>query len=133
MADELTAAGLAGLRAAAEKPVADSAVLARLFLRGGGPVLSAESVRAMTTDQLTPEQKARGGLGPEFFASQSWSYCQAVGDNGAFGWNGGFGTSWAVDPGRDLVVIVLTQCMFSGPDDAGPHDAIQAAAYSALG
>jgi len=121
--------GAAGLVSTAH----DMLAFARMFLRGGGPVLSAESVRAMTTDQLTPEQKARGGLGPDFFASQSWSYCQAVADTGAFGWNGGFGTSWLVDPGRDLAVIVLTQRMFSGPDDAGLHDAIQAAAYSALG
>jgi hypothetical protein len=47
MADTLTAVG-------------DMLAFARMFLRGGGSVLSAESVRAMTTDQLTPEQKARG-------------------------------------------------------------------------
>lgn len=121
--------GAAGLVSTAD----DMLAFARMFLRGGSPVLSAESVRAMTTDQLTPEQKARGGLGPDFFASQSWSYCQAVADSGAFGWNGGFGTSWLVDPVRDLVVILLTQRMFEGPDDTEVHDAIQTAAYSALG
>ena len=120
--------GAAGLVSTAD----DMLAFARMFLRGGSPVLSAESVRAMTTDQLTPEQKARGGLGPDFFASQSWSYCQAVADTGAFGWNGGFGTSWVVDPGRDLVVIVLTQRMFQSPDDTQAHDALQTAAYSAL-
>jgi CubicO group peptidase (beta-lactamase class C family) len=111
----------------------DMLAFARMFLRGGDPVLSAESVRAMTTDQLTPEQKARGGLGPDFFTGQSWSYCQAVEDSGAFGWTGGFGTSWRVDPARDLVVILLTQRMFQGPDDDEMHRAIQTAAYSALG
>jgi CubicO group peptidase (beta-lactamase class C family) len=121
--------GAAGLVSTAD----DMLAFARMFLRGGSPVISAESVRAMTTDQLTPEQKARGGLGPDFFASQSWSYCQAVADTGAFGWNGGFGTSWVVDPGRDMVIIVLTQRMFQSPDDAALHDAIQTAAYSALG
>ena len=85
----------------------------QMFLRGGDPVLSADSVVAMATDQLTREQKARGGLGPDFFTGQSWSFCQAVQDSGAFGWDGGFGTSWLVDPGRDLVVIVLTQRMFA--------------------
>jgi len=121
--------GAAGLVSTAD----DMLAFARMFLRGGSPVLSAESVRAMTTDQLTPEQKAYGGLGPDFFASQSWSYCQAVAASGAFGWNGGFGTSWLVDPARDLVVILLTQRMLAGPDDTALHDAIQAAAYSALG
>jgi CubicO group peptidase (beta-lactamase class C family) len=121
--------GAAGLVSTAD----DMLAFARMFLNGGGPVLSAESVRAMTTDQLTPEQKARGGLGPDFFASQSWSYCQAVADTGAFGWNGGFGTSWVVDPGRDIVIIVLTQRMFQSSDDGALHEAIQTAAYSALG
>jgi CubicO group peptidase (beta-lactamase class C family) len=120
--------GAAGLVSTAD----DMLAFARMFLRGGSPVLAAESVRAMTTDQLTPEQKAHGGLGPDFFASQSWSYCQAVSDSGAFGWNGGFGTSWLVDPARDLVVILLTQRMLASPDDTELHDAIQAAAYSAI-
>jgi CubicO group peptidase (beta-lactamase class C family) len=96
----------------------------------GTPVLSAGAVRAMATDQLTPEQKAHGGLGPEFFATQSWSYCQAVQDNGAFGWNGGLGSSWLVDPARDLVVIVLTQRMFESPALPAVHVDIQAAAYA---
>ncbi|HEY2080752.1 MAG TPA: serine hydrolase domain-containing protein [Streptosporangiaceae bacterium] len=121
--------GAAGLVSTAD----DMLAFARMFLRGGRPVLSAESVRAMTTDQLTPEQKAFGGLGPDFFTGQSWSYCQAVADSGAFGWNGGFGASWLVDPARDLVVILLTQRMLSSPDDTEVHEAIQAAAYSALG
>ena len=111
----------------------DMLAFARMFLRGGDLVLSADSVRAMTTDQLTPEQKARGGLGPGFFTGQSWSFCQAVQDDGTFGWNGGFGTSWLVDPGSDLVVIVLTQRMNDGPELPETHRAIQAAAYAAVG
>ena len=121
--------GAAGLVSTAD----DMLAFARMFLRGGSPVLSADSVRAMTTDQLTPEQKARGGLGPDFFTGQSWSYCQAVQDSGAFGWDGGFGTTWHVDPGRDLVVIVLTQRMFDGPSLPETHRAIREAAYSAVG
>ncbi len=111
----------------------DMLAFARMFLRDGDPVLSAESVRAMTTDQLTPEVKARGGLGPDFFTGQSWSFCQAVQDSGVFGWDGGFGCTWMVDPHRDLVVIVLTQRMFDGPGLPATHGAIQQAAYAALG
>jgi len=40
----------------------------------------------MTTDQLTPEQKARGGLGPDFLKGRSWGFGQAVLDSGAYGW-----------------------------------------------
>jgi CubicO group peptidase (beta-lactamase class C family) len=112
--------------------VDDLHAFARMLLRGGAPVLSAGSARAMVTDQLTPEQKARGGLGPDFFAHQSWSYCQAVYENGSYGWDGGLGTSWLVDPVRDLVVIVLTQRLFESPKSPAVHSDMQAAAYAAL-
>jgi len=95
-------------------------------------VLSAAAARAMTTDQLTPAQKAHGGLGPNFFAGRSWSFCQAVLDSGAYGWDGGFGSSWLVDPNHDLVVIVLTRRMFESPEPPRVHRDIQAAAYAAL-
>jgi CubicO group peptidase (beta-lactamase class C family) len=120
--------GAAGLISTAD----DLHAFARMLLRGGSPVLSAGAVRAMTSDQLTAEQKARGGLGPDFFAGRSWGFCQAVLDSGAFGWDGGLGTSWLVDPGRDLTVIVLTQRMFESPEPPIVHRDIQAAAYAAL-
>jgi CubicO group peptidase (beta-lactamase class C family) len=113
--------------------VDDLLAFARMLLRGGEPLLSADSVRAMTSDQLTPEQKARGGLGPDFFTGRSWGFCQAVRANGSYGWDGGLGTSWLVDPGRDLVVIVLTQRMFDGAQTPQAHEDIRAAAYAALG
>jgi CubicO group peptidase (beta-lactamase class C family) len=112
--------------------VDDLLAFARMLLRGGHPVLSAEAATAMRTDQLTPAQKAHGGLGPEFFRGQSWSFCQAVRSDGSFGWDGGLGSSWLVDPARDLIVIVLTQRMFESPALPQVHRDIQAAAYAAL-
>jgi CubicO group peptidase (beta-lactamase class C family) len=121
--------GAAGLLSTAD----DLLAFARMLLRGGTPALSPASVRALTTDQLTAAQKAHGGLGPSFFNGRSWGFCQAVYDNGAFGWDGGFGSSWLVDPARDLTVIVLTQRMWETPDPPPVHRDIQAAAYAALG
>ena len=86
----------------------------------------------MTTGQLTPAQRAHGGLLPGFFHGRSWGFCLAVYDSGAFGWDGGLGTSWLVDPSQDLTVIVLTQRMFESPDPPQVHRDIQAAAYAAL-
>jgi CubicO group peptidase (beta-lactamase class C family) len=120
--------GAAGLVSTAD----DLLAFARMLLRGGAPVLSADSVRAMTTDQLTQEQKARGGLFPGFFTGRSWGFCQQVRDDGSYGWDGGLGTSWLVDPGHDLVVIALTQRMFDSPETPQAHRDVQAAAYSAL-
>jgi CubicO group peptidase (beta-lactamase class C family) len=111
----------------------DLLTFARMSLRGGAPVLTPGSVRQMTTDQLTDSQKARGGLTPSFFEHQSWGFCQAVYDSGAFGWNGGFGTSWRVDPAHDLVVIVCTQRLFDSPELPPVHRDIQSAVYATLG
>jgi CubicO group peptidase (beta-lactamase class C family) len=113
--------------------VDDLLAFARMLTSGGAGVLSSESVRAMTSDQLTDAQKARGGLGRDFFKDRSWSFCQAVHSGGAFGWDGGFGSSWLVDPAHDLIVIVLTQRQFESPDLPRVHRDIQAAAYAALG
>jgi CubicO group peptidase (beta-lactamase class C family) len=112
--------------------VDDLLAFARMLLRGGEPLLSADSVRAMTSDQLTPAQKARGGLGPDFFTGRSWGFCQAVLANGSYGWDGGLGTSWLVDPAYDLAVITLTQRMFDGSQTPQAHRDIQVAAYAAL-
>jgi CubicO group peptidase (beta-lactamase class C family) len=121
--------GAAGLASTVD----DLYAFARMLLSGGTPVLSAESARAMRTDQLTDAQKARGGLGPNFFKGRSWSFCQAVYHSGAFGWDGGFGSSWLVDPVHDLVVIVLTQRGFETSELPRVHREIQSAAYAALG
>jgi CubicO group peptidase (beta-lactamase class C family) len=112
--------------------VDDLLAFARMLLGAGAPVLSAEAVREMTSDQLTAEQKSNGGLGPKFFEGRSWGFCQAVLDSGAYGWDGGFGSSWLVDPARDLIVIVLTQRMFETAQAPQVHRDIQAAAYAAL-
>lgn len=113
--------------------VDDLLALARMFLRGGAPALSRESVTEMTRDQLTPAQRA----GQEaFLGERSWGLCQSVvvsGDRtGAYGWDGGLGSSFLVDPARDLVVIVLTQRLWETAQPPAVHTELQAAAYAAL-
>ena len=116
--------GAAGLVSTAD----DLLAFSRMLLAGGGQVLSAAAVRAMSSDQLSDAQKARGGLGPDFFARKSWGYCQAVYDGGAFGWNGGLGTSWVADPARELTIVVMTQRLFESADLPPVHRDIHAAA-----
>ena len=65
----------------------------------------------MTTDQLTPEQKAASGLTPGYFDTHGWGFGLSVvtrrvdvaGNVGSFGWDGGLGTSFSVDPKEDMV------------------------------
>jgi CubicO group peptidase (beta-lactamase class C family) len=125
--------GAAGLVSTAD----DLLAFARMLLRGGHPVLSADQVTAMTRGQLTPAQKAHGGLGPGFFDEMSWGLCTSVVTAGpragAFGWAGGFGTTWLADPARDLTVIVLTQRELDSPERMAMHLRLQDAAYAALG
>ncbi|MGH2851068.1 MAG: serine hydrolase domain-containing protein [Solirubrobacteraceae bacterium] len=120
--------GAAGLLSTVD----DLHTFARMLLDGGAGVLSAAAVAAMTTDQLTDEQKSHGGLDPKFFVGRSWSFGQAVHDSGAFGWDGGFGTTWLVDPPNDLVVIVFTQRIFETYRAPQVHRDLQRAAYAAL-
>ena len=82
-------------------------------------VLSRPSVELMTTDQITPQQKdaSRADFFPGFWDSHGWGFGVAIDtrrDNlwttpGRFGWDGGYGTSWYVDPTEDLIGILMTQ------------------------
>jgi CubicO group peptidase (beta-lactamase class C family) len=114
--------------------VDDLLAFARMLLRGGEPVLNRAAVDEMTRDQLSFEQKQQAGGG--FLGGRSWGFCQAVATEGArkgaFGWNGGLGTSWLVDPARDLTVIVLTQRLFETAQAPAVHVDLQEAAYAAL-
>ena len=122
--------GAAGLVSTAD----DLLAFARMFLDGGAPVLSAGSASEMTRDQLTSAQ--RTGTTEAFLHGRSWGYAQSVITEGpragAFGWDGGLGTSWLVDPARDLAVVVLTQRMWDSPQPPAVHGDLQDAAYGAL-
>ncbi|HWD08402.1 MAG TPA: serine hydrolase domain-containing protein [Actinomycetota bacterium] len=113
--------------------VDDLLAFARMLLRGGSPVLATAAVAEMTRDQLTPTQRAAGAT---FLNGAGWGFCVGVAVDGpragSFGWDGGLGTSWVVDPVRDLIVIVLTQRLFEGPSGARVHRDLQDAAYAAL-
>jgi CubicO group peptidase (beta-lactamase class C family) len=86
-------------------------------------VLSRPSVETMTTDQLTPEQKAVSGLVGGYFDSHGWGFglsmvtrrTDVAGAVGQFGWDGGLGTSWRSDPAEDMVAILMTQRAWTSP------------------
>jgi CubicO group peptidase (beta-lactamase class C family) len=86
-------------------------------------ILSRLSVETMTTDQLTPEQKAVSGLVSGYFDSHGWGFGVSVVTRrddvaavpGRFGWDGGMGTSWYSDPREDMVTILMTQRAWTSP------------------
>jgi CubicO group peptidase (beta-lactamase class C family) len=86
-------------------------------------ILSRPSVELMTSDQLTPEQKAASDFFPNFWDSRGWGFGMSVitkGDDlsmvpGRFGWDGGYGTSWYCDPKEDMIGILMTQRVWDSP------------------
>ncbi|GAA0813209.1 serine hydrolase domain-containing protein [Spirilliplanes yamanashiensis] len=112
-----------------------------LLARGrhpGGRLLSRHSVEAMTSDQLTPAQKAR--TGPGLFDNHGYGYGVSVVTRrdtpalspGAYGWDGGLGSCWANDPGEDTVAILLTQKMWDSPEPPPIRSDFFATVYAAL-
>jgi CubicO group peptidase (beta-lactamase class C family) len=106
--------------------VDDYLVFCRMMLNkdkhGSERILSRPSVELMTTDHLTPEQKAGEGI---FFGDHgSWGFGVGVITRrsdlatvpGRFGWDGGLGTSGHSDPMEDMVGILMTQCMMDSPE-----------------
>jgi CubicO group peptidase (beta-lactamase class C family) len=71
----------------------------------------------MTTDQLTPAQKAATDFAPGYWDGHGWGFGVSVVTRrddlsavpGRFGWDGGYGTSWASDPAEGMVAILMTQ------------------------
>ncbi len=90
---------------------------------GNERILSRLAVETMTTDQLTPEQKAASGLVPGSFDSHGWGFGVSIVTRrddvaavpGRFGWDGGLGTSWYSDPREDMVTILMTQRAWTSP------------------
>jgi CubicO group peptidase (beta-lactamase class C family) len=92
----------------------------------GGRLLPAETVRLMTTDQLTPEQH-----GPIILGGLGWGFGMAVASGtGRFGWDGGYGTSWFSDA-HGGVAVLLAQRAY-GPATTALFDAFRSSAEAVL-
>ncbi len=88
---------------------ADLVAFGRMLLRGGHPVLTADTVKEMTRDQLTAAQRVNVWPGFSFLEDRGWGYGVSVLEDGRYTWEGGFGTAWTNVPDRDLTAVVLTQ------------------------
>ena len=91
---------------------------------GNARLLSRPSIAVMTTDQITAEQKAASAseFFPGFWDTFGWGFGIAIDTRhddlatpGRYGWDGGYGTSWYVDPVEDIIGILLTQRVWDEP------------------
>jgi CubicO group peptidase (beta-lactamase class C family) len=128
--------GGAGLVSTAD----DYRAFSRLLLAHGRTdrrrLLSPASVAAMTTDHLTPAQRAGGavilgdgrgwGLGMSVVVETTAEGLPV----GTYGWNGGLGTTWVADPHSGLTAILLTQTMFTSPVAPAVHQEFWHAVFS---
>jgi CubicO group peptidase (beta-lactamase class C family) len=97
---------------------------AQMLLNGGelsgARIISRPSVELMTMNHCAPEQLA----GSEIFLGENrgWGFGMSIvtrrddlASIGTYGWDGGLGTTWYVDPREELVTILLTQVTWISP------------------
>jgi CubicO group peptidase (beta-lactamase class C family) len=120
----------------------DFNAFAQMMLNGGRlgneRILSRPSVELITTDQLSPEQKA----GSELFFNdvRGWGFGLSVFSRrdhlynvpGRYGWEGGYGTSWYSDPKEELSGILLTQRLMDSPQPPAVMADFWTSAYQAI-
>ena len=104
----------------------DYLAFASALLAGGAHrgerVLSRPSVTLMTSDQLTPAQKAVSGFWPGYFDSMGWGFGMSVRTRrthlgpsvGSYGWPGFYGTAWYNDPAEHMTTIFIMQRAHAG-------------------
>ncbi|MEJ3651561.1 serine hydrolase domain-containing protein [Actinomycetes bacterium KLBMP 9759] len=124
--------------------VVDYAAFATMLLRdgrhGGEQLLSRASVRLMTADHLTAEQKAPPVLGPAMFGVTGWGFGgrvitdrEGVGlSPGSYGWDGGLGSSAYADRAEDVVTVLMTQQAWTAPQPPAIHHDFWTTSYAAL-
>ena len=120
----------------------DFNAFAQMMLNGGRlgkeRILSRPSVELITTDQLSPEQKA----GSELFFNdvRGWGFGLSVFSRrdhlynvpGRYGWEGGYGTSWYSDRKEELTGILLTQRLMDSPQPPAVMADFWTSAYQAI-
>ena len=130
--------GGGGLVSTLDDYLAFSRMLLNKGRHGREQVLSRAAVELMTSDQLTPEQRA----GSEIFfgAYSSWGFGMAVDIQrndifrtpGRFGWTGGLGTSAYTDPAEGMIGILFTQRMMDSPEPPKVFTDFWTLAYGAM-
>src|SRR5262249_41405834 len=99
-----------GLVATVDDYLAFRPMLLNKGTHGRERILSRPTVEAMTTDQITPEQKAVSGFFEGFWEHRGWGFGVSMVTRrddvsavpGRYGWDGGYGTSWSNDPAEEM-------------------------------
>jgi len=134
------ASGAGGLVSTASDLLAFGEMMLGHGERGGTRILSRPSIVLMTSDHLSPEQRAPWGMNGSYFDSHGFGFGMSVvthfsdysGSVGTFGWDGGMGTTWYCDPREHMVSILMTQAMWTSPAPPGVCLDFRTTAYQAI-
>jgi CubicO group peptidase (beta-lactamase class C family) len=132
--------GGGGLVSTADDYLAFAAALLAGGAHHGERVLSRPSVTLMTSDHLTPAQKAVSGFWPGYFDTMGWGFGMSVRTRrahlgpsvGSYGWPGKYGTAWYNDPAEDMTTIVLMQRAHAGDQRLPMWYDVWTAVYQAI-
>ena len=130
--------GGGGLVSTIDDYFAFSRMLLNKGRHGREQILSRAAVELMTSDQVTPEQRAASDI--FFGAHSSWGFGLAVDIHrnqifhtpGRFGWTGGFGTTAYTDPAEGMIGILFTQRMMDSPEPPKVFTDFWTLAYGAM-
>jgi CubicO group peptidase (beta-lactamase class C family) len=121
--------------------VADMLAFGEMLRHGGrhdgGRLLARPTVGTMTTNHLDPAQL---GADPILWGGRGWGFGMSVVTRrtapsetpGKFGWDGGLGTSWAVDPAEELVTMLFTPVAWPSPTPPAIFVDFATLAYAAI-
>ena len=132
--------GGGGLVSTADDYLAFASALLAGGAHHGERVLSRPSVTLMTSDQLTPAQKAVSGFWPGYFDNMGWGFGMSVRTRrthlgpsvGSYGWPGFYGTAWYNDPAEDMTTIVVMQRAHAGDQTLPMWQDFWTAVYQAI-
>jgi CubicO group peptidase (beta-lactamase class C family) len=135
--------GAGGLVSTADDLLAFGEMMLNDGVYQGRRLLSRPSIEVMTTDQLTPEQKAASffpGSAGTTWENRGWGFGMAIVTKrtsladtpGRYGWDGGWGTSWWVDPVEKLIGVLLTQRAWDGVNELPLYNDFWTGAYAAI-
>jgi CubicO group peptidase (beta-lactamase class C family) len=129
--------GAAGLVSTVDDVLVLGRLLAAQGTFDGMRLLSRPTVGLMATDALTEAQRTTSGPDPS--GAVGWGLGVAVQVRrtglrtaGSFGWDGGLGSSWWIDPAEDLVGVLLTNQSWDSPSPPAVVRDFWTSAYAAL-
>jgi len=132
--------GGGGLVSTADDCLAFASALLAGGTHRGERVLSRPSVTLMTSDHLSPEQKAVSGFWPGYFDAMGWGFGMSVRTRrtrlgpsvGSYGWPGFYGTAWYNDPAERMTTIFIMQRAHAGDQRLPRSHDLWTAVYQAI-